>query len=44
MAHGHSGFEILGPVATINEEIEVARDHFGRRFAALDHGSDPIVP
>jgi hypothetical protein len=38
------GFEILGPVATINEGIEVARDDFKRRLDALDHGGDPVCP
>ncbi len=38
------GFEILGPVATINEGMEVARDDFKRRLDALDHGGDPVCP
>ncbi len=37
-------YEVLGPVATINESIEIARADYASRLDALDHTGDPMVP
>ena len=39
-ATGH--YEVLGPVATINEAIEIARHDFSTRLEELDHQGDPM--
>jgi hypothetical protein len=35
-------YEVLGPVATINEAIEIASDDFARRLRELEHDGDPM--
>lgn len=35
-------YEPVGPVATIKEAIDTARDDFARRLDALDHNGDPM--
>jgi hypothetical protein len=35
-------YEVLGPVATINESIEIARADYACRLDALDHMGDPM--
>ena len=37
-------YEILGPVATINEAIEIARRDYANRLDALEHLGDPMCP
>jgi hypothetical protein len=39
-----SQYEILGPVATINEAIEIARRDYANRLDALEHMGDPMRP
>jgi hypothetical protein len=38
----HGAYEVLGPVATINEAIEIARHDFNNRIEELDHMGDPM--
>jgi len=35
-------YEVLGPVATINEGIEIARHDYTQRLRSLDQGGDPM--
>ena len=35
-------YEVLGPVATINEGIEIARHDYTHRLRSLDEGGDPM--
>lgn len=35
-------YEVLGPVATINEGIEIARHDFSNRLRLLDNSGDPM--
>jgi hypothetical protein len=45
IAEGATGqYEILGPVATIDEAIEIARHDSASRLDALEHLGDPMCP
>jgi len=35
-------YEVLGPVSTINEGIEIARHDYRHRLKTLDQGGDPM--
>jgi hypothetical protein len=37
-------YEIVGPVSTINEAIEIAGDDFARRLKDLNRGGVPMCP
>lgn len=43
MAEAETGqYEVLGPVSTINEGIEIARHDYRNRIKTLDQGGDPM--